>query len=154
MVKFINNKFQFLKIVQLITRFILGGIFIYASIDKIAFPSDFMKAIQGYDILPFFLIKPVALILPWFELIFGIFLLVGLFIKESAFVLTSLMAVFLIALGIQATKGPVEDCGCFGNLSIFSSSNIFVLFLRDLVFISLGLIIMVVESRINLTKRV
>jgi len=133
-------------------RIILGSIFIYASIDKIAFPADFSNSIQGYNILPNFLIKPTTLILPWVELISGILLLVGLFIKESALILTSLMVVFLIALGIQATKGPIEDCGCFGRLVFLSSSNIYVLIVRDLAFLSLGLVVLFSHRKLKVVK--
>lgn len=147
-----SNKSNLLKIFQLVARLLLGGIFIYASIDKIAFPSDFVVAIQGFDIIPSFLIKPIALILPWIELIVGILLVVGLFPKESAFVLTSLLIVFLIAIGFQATKGPIEDCGCFTKGSILSSNNIVILIIRDLIFIALGLFILIIGRR-KIVKR-
>jgi len=142
------------KRIQLIARLILGSIFIYASIDKIAYSAEFAKIIKSYNILPDFFVLPTSYILPWIELIFGILLVIGLFIKESAIILTSLLFIFLIAFGIQATKGSIEDCGCFGKMPFLSSSNTFILILRDLVFLSLGLMIVFVENQIKSTKRI
>ena len=42
---------------QIISRLILGFIFIYASIDKIAFPKKFAKIVQSYKIIPDFLVE-------------------------------------------------------------------------------------------------
>ena len=139
---------------QFVARLTLGCIFIYASIDKIAFPGEFAKIVQSYNILPDFLVKITALVLPWIELLLGIFLVIGLFVKKSAIILTSLLFIFLVALGVQATKGPIEDCGCFGKIPFLSSSNTFILIIRDLVFLSLGLMIVFVENQMKSTKRI
>ena len=132
----------------------MGCIFIYASIDKIAFAEEFAKIVKSYNILPDFLVLPTSYVLPWIELIFGIFLVTGLFIKESAIILTSLLLIFLIAFGIQAAKGPIEDCGCFGKMPFLSSSNALISILRDLFFLSIGLMIVLVENRIKSAKRI
>ena len=58
--------------VVLIARLILGGVFIYASLDKIAHPAEFAKAIGNYHVVPFGLENLMALALPWLELIAGI----------------------------------------------------------------------------------
>jgi len=142
------------KIIQILARLVLGGIFIYASIDKIAFPGEFAKIIKSYNILPYFSVNITALVLPWIELIFGIFLVVGLFVKESAYILTFLLFIFIVAFGFQATKGPIEDCGCFGRLPILSNSNTLSLIFRDWVFFSLGLMIVLVENKKKSTKRI
>ena len=53
--------------IQFLARLLLGGIFIYASIDKIAFPGDFARIIENYGLLPSFVVKPFAILLPWLE---------------------------------------------------------------------------------------
>ena len=45
-------------------RLILGGVFIYASLDKIAHPAEFAKAIGNYHVVPFGLENLMALALP------------------------------------------------------------------------------------------
>jgi len=130
------------KGIQLTARLILGIIFIYASIDKIAFPAEFAKIIKSYNILPDFFVVPTSFVLPWIELIFGIFLVIGLFVNESALVLTSFLAIFLIAIIIRSTKGPIEDCGCFGNISfLFGKASYFKLIIRDLFFMLAGAVV-------------
>ena len=55
--------------VVLFARLILGGVFIYASIDKILNPGDFAKIISNYHVLPFGLENLLAITLPWVELL-------------------------------------------------------------------------------------
>jgi len=142
-----NVKSELLKAGIFIARIILGGIFIYASIDKIAFPGHFANIIRGYNIIPESLVDLTAFILPWIELIIGILIVIGLFVRESSIILTSLLIIFLLSIIIQATKGPIEDCGCFGKMPFISSSNSYFLIIRNLVLISLSIMIFLVEVR-------
>lgn len=137
------------KIFLTLSRLLLGMVFIYASIDKIAFPSEFARIVENYDILPVFLIKPVAVILPLLELVLGLFLLVGLFVRQSALSLTILLIVFMIIIGIRSYKGPIEDCGCFSQSSFLTTSNIFMIFLRDFMFIGLGITTFVLSNQLR-----
>ena len=54
-----NKEFE--KYLVIICRLILGGVFIYASIDKIANPAEFAKAVGNYHVLPFGMENLVAL---------------------------------------------------------------------------------------------
>lgn len=130
------------------SRLFLGAIFIYASIDKIAFPQDFARVVENYELLPTFVVKPVAIILPWLELILGVLLVAGFLIRKSALIVTVLFTIFIIAIGIRATKGPIDDCGCLGELSILSTSNFAILILRDFIFISIGMLILLLNKKI------
>ena len=132
------RKKRILNIFLTCSRILLGIVFIYASIDKIAFPSEFARIVESYEILPSLLIKPVAIILPLLEMVLGILLIVGLFIKQSAIALISLLIIFMIAVGIRTEKGPLEECGCFDQSSILATSNISLIFLRDFILIGLG----------------
>jgi len=107
-INFINN-----KIANLIGRIILGSIFIYASLDKIAFPREFAKIVINYNILPEKIAIYFAFILPWIELFFGIFLIVGLFVRVSALALSLLLLVFIVILIIKSLNGTLANCGCF-----------------------------------------
>jgi uncharacterized membrane protein YphA (DoxX/SURF4 family) len=83
----------------------------------------------------------VSTVLPWIELILGIFLIIGIFARFSAIILSSSLVVFMILIGINSLNGTIENCGCFPSYSIFSSSNIVFLFSRDILFLLFGLII-------------
>ena len=72
--------------VVIVSRLILGAVFIYASIDKIQNPADFAKAIANYHVVPFGLENTMALVLPWLELFAGVFIIVG-FMVDGATIL-------------------------------------------------------------------
>lgn len=97
----------------LLLRLILGGIFIWASIDKIANPDKFATAVRNYLILPMEVTNLVAIILPWVEMMCGILLIVGFKTKSNALVLTGLLFIFNIALLIALARGLDISCGCF-----------------------------------------
>ena len=50
-------------------RLYLGGVFVGASLYKIALPYEFALSIATYQILPLEVINPFALTLPWIELV-------------------------------------------------------------------------------------
>ena len=97
----------------LCARLILGAVFIYASIDKTLHPADFAQAVYNYQILPDFLINLTAVILPWLELILGLFLVMGLFREGSVLIVTGLLVIFLGAMIFNLARGLDIHCGCF-----------------------------------------
>jgi uncharacterized membrane protein YphA (DoxX/SURF4 family) len=135
--RFISFVLRF-KHIAFIARAILGGAFIYASIDKIASPNDFARVVINYDILPAQFAIYFSFLLPWIELFLGIFLLIGLFMRESAFLLSSLLLVFMAAMIIKSINGGIHSCGCF-SLNPIKNSSIYFLILRDVLFLACGL---------------
>lgn len=116
---------------QIVARLILGGLFIYASLDKIANPMLFARVIESYKLLPLSLVTLPALILPWVELFAGICLLSGIFVRSAAMLLSSLLLLFILALGVSALRGLEISCGCFST-KLGESENIPLLIVRDL----------------------
>jgi len=106
--RIISNRFVFLAI-----RIVLGVVFIWASIDKIAHPAGFAEAIYNYRMLPHWTINLMAIIMPWLELICGILLIVGVLWRGSAFMIGVLLAVFIVALSSALIRGLDISCGCF-----------------------------------------
>ena len=125
---------------QVLARLVLGGIFIYASLDKIAQPLQFAKIIENYKILPLSLITLPALILPWLELFAGFLLISGLWTRSAALLLSLLLLAFILALGVNAFRGIDVSCGCFST-SASDTENPLVLILRDLLILLPGLVI-------------
>lgn len=110
--------FQKLKmegLIALCARLILGIVFIYASIDKISHPEAFAEAVYNYQILPGFLINLTAIVLPWLELILGLFLIIGLFREGSACIVTGLLVIFFGAMVFNLARGLDIHCGCFST---------------------------------------
>ncbi len=99
-----------------ISRYIIGFVFIIAAIPKIADPSVFARSIEAYQFLPTYLINLTALILPWLELLVGLFLIIGFSLKGSAVLSVVLLTSFSILISIALLRGLTIDCGCFGNI--------------------------------------
>lgn len=128
------------KPLQMLFRMVLGGIFIYASLDKIVQPLEFAKIIKNYQILPDFLITLPALALPWLEFLAGFCLVAGLWKRSAAWLLSLLLLAFILALGVNAVRGIDVSCGCFST-SASDTENAWVLIFRDLLILLPGLVI-------------
>ena len=105
------------KYLLLLFRLIVGFVFIYAGILKISDPSGFSDAINNYDLVPLISVNFFAIILPWIELVAGLFLLFGVFVKENSFIISVLLIVFILAIIISLGRGLNIECGCFGTSS-------------------------------------
>jgi uncharacterized membrane protein YphA (DoxX/SURF4 family) len=99
--------------VQLGLRLLLGGFFVYASLDKIAHPAAFAKAVYQWQVAGPVPSNLVAVTLPWIELVAGALLVLGAWRREAALVTAALLAVFLAAAASVMARGiDVENCGC------------------------------------------
>ena len=97
----------------LIFRIILGIIFIYASYDKILNPAGFSDNIHNFHITPAAVENLAALIIPWLELIVGVFLIFGVFLEGSTSITIGLLVFFIIILSQAVLRGIDVHCGCF-----------------------------------------
>ena len=84
---------------ELVCRLLVGGVFVYASLDKILHPVVFAKVVYNYQMFPVPLSNLLAMILPWLELFAGLALIVGVLVTESALLTSGLLAVFIFAPG-------------------------------------------------------
>ena len=141
MEKIISNRY-----VILLSRFVLGIIFIYASIDKIIDPISFSSTIDNYHISPYSLNNIAALVIPWLELIIGVFLICGIFINGSSFIAILLLLFFIFILTQALLRGINVDCGCFDlNADTLEDSQLRIKMIRrileDILFLVLAFII-------------
>jgi putative oxidoreductase len=120
------------KTVNLILRLIIGGVFIASAIAKIGnvqvghghgiqfshVPDlkQFAEDVTNYHVPPRALNNLVAITLPWIELLAGGLLVLGIWKRASAMVITGLMVVFLAAIGWALVHGYDIRCGCFGTV--------------------------------------
>jgi len=121
----------------LMARLVLGGVFIYASLDKIRHPELFAEAVYNYQLSPEVAVNLVALWLPWLELLSGGLLVLGVWVRGSSLILSALMVVFLASLGINLARGLDIHCGCFTTQGS-GPMTILTLF-RDSLFLLLAL---------------
>ncbi len=137
--------------ILLISRIILGGLFIFASIDKIIHPLAFAQVIHHYRLTPPDLINLLALVFPWMELLAGLLLIAGYRVRSSSLLINILLVFFIIVLAITAFRGINVACGCFST-STAVKSNLVLRIIEDIGMLLLGLHILLFYKRKFRTK--
>ena len=102
----------------LAARIAVGLIFVLAGVSKLVAPGTFSATLLAYGLLPVELLRPVSLILPWIEVVVGLYLLAGMFARGAAWTAIAMLVVFMLAIGQAVLRGiSLEDCGCFGSIT-------------------------------------
>jgi len=118
-------------------RWVLGGIFSFASIDKILHPQPFAEMIYNYQILPGAWINLTALILPWLELLLGLLLIFGRWLRPAVILTNLLLVAFFGALLYNLARGLDIHCGCFSTSTQGSPTQLWYV-IRDSGFLMMG----------------
>jgi uncharacterized membrane protein YphA (DoxX/SURF4 family) len=96
-------------------RVILGAVFLYGGYVKLKDPwALFAMGIDSYHLLPYRFVEPLARTLPWFEVVLGVWLIVGLWLRVSSVAVSLLLLVFFTAMVHARLAGQEINCGCFG----------------------------------------
>ncbi len=115
-------------LLQLPLRVALGGVFVLAAYNKIPAIQSFAEAIKGFRIVDADahpeLIVMAAFVIPWFELIAGLLLIVGLRARAAALGIGLLLLIFTLALVRVIYTDIDADCSCFGDQNLFCSSTV------------------------------
>jgi uncharacterized membrane protein YphA (DoxX/SURF4 family) len=109
--------------VWLVARWVVGGYFLYSGFAKAIEPVEFLKLLRIYELTTVpLLLNLVAAALPWFEVLCGLLLILGVGVRGVALVTLLLLipftaVVWLRALAIQESTGLAFcaiqfDCGC------------------------------------------
>ena len=124
--------------IELAARWILGLTFIYASFHKIVFPADFAKIVYGYDLFPEISINLIAIVIPFLELVIGLALIIGIYPRSAAIIISGLLLVFIAASAINLIRGHEFNCGCFsaGQSGYASSPSLTIA--RNIFYLALG----------------
>ncbi len=124
-----------------VARLFMGGVFLYASYDKILKPAAFAEAVYNYQILPEAAVNLAALVLPWLELLLGICLVAGVWLPGATLISTGLMTVFIAALVYNKIRGLDIHCGCFSTKTTEGPVGIWTV-LRDVAFLAVSAYLM------------
>lgn len=122
----------------LISRLLLGGIFLYAGIIKVADPPGFALAIRNYQLVPDGMVNVIAMLLPWIEIVIGAGLILGAGTHGAALVSAFLLGAFALALAINLARGLDISCGCFSTAPSTGSIN-WLYLIRDLSLLAMAL---------------
>jgi uncharacterized membrane protein YphA (DoxX/SURF4 family) len=96
-------------------RLVLGGVFVVSGALKVPDPAAAVRAVRAYQLLPEWLVAPVAFGLPVLEIAVGLALLAGVFVRTAATAAAVLLVVFMVGVGSAWARGLQIDCGCFGD---------------------------------------
>ncbi len=130
-----------------VLRIVMGLLFIYSGFFKALDPVAFGRIIELYKVLPSVLIPYAAVVLPYLELLIGMFLVTGLKIRAASFLSMGLMAVFAVAISINVVRGASFECGCFETQRFGMSEKIGIpLIARDIVFFILFYVIFIAKK--------
>jgi uncharacterized membrane protein YphA (DoxX/SURF4 family) len=111
-----SSQSKTVKGVVLILRIALGAIFIYAAYTKLTESWRlFAAGIASYEVLPMWAVELLARTLPWFELLVGLLLIAGRWLRVSTVATSALLLVFFSLMVRAYVKGMTIDCGCFGT---------------------------------------
>jgi putative oxidoreductase len=101
------------RILILLIRIFLGGLFVIAGLDKITDPQAFANSILQYKVVGPWLAMCTATILPSLELLCGLSLIAGLYPHGCTLLMTILLAGFTLLVASALFRGLDISCGCF-----------------------------------------
>ena len=76
----LTNRSTESRLAPMVARLIVGGVFVWLSVNKIQHPIEFLKVLREYQLLPESppqFLNLTAVTLPWIELLVGILLIAG-----------------------------------------------------------------------------
>jgi putative oxidoreductase len=147
-IKFIIlKKFFQNKIVLFILRLIIGGLFIYAAVPKITDPKAFAAIVKGYQLFPIWSVNLIAIVLPYVELLTGLFLILGFWKKANAAIIGTLLFFFIIGLVQAYARGLEINCGCFSTSAASTPSDIIWRIVQDIFMLIATIIIFIFSGR-------
>lgn len=135
------------KIILLLLRLALGGIFIYAGALKIVDVQGFARDVHHFQLTPWTVSVAVAVYLPWLEVLAGLAIIVRRLPLGASLALVVMNAVFLIALSTAWARGLDISCGCFGKEEHNIQTHFPQLFLRDAALLAAAVTIFISELR-------
>lgn len=117
-----------------LVRIVLGLVFLYAGIIKIADPVAFAGSVAAYKIMPYAVNYLVAAVLPWVEALCGLLLVINYRVKAASLIIIIMNLVFIVALASTIVRGLDIDCGCFRQGG--DKTSAWAAILRDLFFLA------------------
>jgi uncharacterized membrane protein YphA (DoxX/SURF4 family) len=98
-----------------VLRWLLAILLIWAALGKIANLQEFHASLAAYRLpLPGALLRLAVTVVPWLELLCGIFLVTGGRFRQAGLLWTVMLcAVFVLATGQAWGRGLEISCGCF-----------------------------------------
>lgn len=104
-----------LDAVDLALRLALSFILVSAAFAKVRSLPVLVQNVGDYALLPAIVVRPFALSLPIVELLCGLGLFLGLWLRATSLATFVLLATFAVAVGVNLIRKRDIPCGCFGT---------------------------------------
>jgi putative oxidoreductase len=127
----------------------LGVIFIAAALPKIVDPPSFAHMVYNYKMIPKALLGPMALTMPWVELLCGVALVLGIWRKTAAKLVGAMLIMFIVAISINLARGNAVNCGCFDVSSASKSQDELLAEMKWVIIRDVGMLVMVAQLLSN-----
>ncbi|MCA9323041.1 MAG: DoxX family membrane protein [Planctomycetes bacterium] len=101
-------------ILALVARAVPGGILLVSGIQKIRAHDWFRETMIKMDVFPIAWIGPLSGAVPGIEVVLGLALILGVWIRGAALATAGLYLAFAILLAELLRRGTPALCGCFG----------------------------------------
>ncbi|HET7689587.1 MAG TPA: MauE/DoxX family redox-associated membrane protein [Nocardioidaceae bacterium] len=99
----------------LVARATLGGVWVAAGLLKLPDPTENVRAVRAYQLLPEALVPVIGHGLPVLELVVGVCLLMGLVVRPMALLSGVMLVAFIVGISAAWARGLSIECGCFGG---------------------------------------
>lgn len=113
-----------LRLLLMVLRIALGGLFIFAAYAKWEDPQKFVFAVKGFKILPDHLAVLMTYAIPWMEAIAGVLLIIGLWTRSAAAIIALLLIGFITGIISVLVRGLDVKCTCFGAYDPFCKGSV------------------------------
>jgi uncharacterized membrane protein YphA (DoxX/SURF4 family) len=104
-----------LDVIGTLFRLGLATVWLITGALKAGDPNQTQTAVRAYKVLPDTLVNPVAGVLPFLELAFGLLVLLGIGSRLMGVLSALLLLVYIAGVAQSAARGLTIDCGCFGG---------------------------------------
>jgi hypothetical protein len=91
------------------------------------------------------MINPLAICLPWIEVMAGAGLIAGIMISGGALVVSGMLVIFAVAIGIDLMRGLNIACGCFST-SAGAEPITWLYVVRDILLLGMGIHILLFDQ--------
>lgn len=98
----------------LVVRIVVGAVLLAAGAMKVGHATSLAAAIAGFHVLPATIVGPLAIALPYFELLVGAYLMIGLLTRLAASVAAVQFVLYAAVIASAVVRHIPANCGCFG----------------------------------------
>jgi putative oxidoreductase len=97
-----------------VVRVLLGALLLVTGALKVGHAPELAASIAGFRLLPAAVGGPLALALPYVELLLGLYLVAGLFTRVVAAIAAAQFVIYSAAIASAVLRHIPANCGCFG----------------------------------------